>query len=108
MTIRGHSERSYTSGTPPAGLLEGSRQQGKITNGGENKQSKKEGTEKKEETSDKTWVSERTVGDFLRTFNFPTPVDQDKCKASMKNGILSINVPKVEEKKQSRRIAIEG
>ena len=37
---------------------------------------------------------ERSVGDFMRTFKFPTGVDQEKVNASMENGILSISVPK--------------
>ncbi|PYH89987.1 30kD heat shock protein [Aspergillus ellipticus CBS 707.79] len=40
------------------------------------------------------WVSERSVGEFHRTFSFPTRVDQDGVKASLKNGILSLLVPK--------------
>lgn len=42
----------------------------------------------------KYWVSERSVGSFARSFSFPTRVDQDAVKASLKNGILSIVVPK--------------
>jgi HSP20 family molecular chaperone IbpA len=42
----------------------------------------------------KYWVSERSVGEFHRSFNFPNRVDQDHVKASLKNGILSIAVPK--------------
>lgn len=52
------------------------------------------------------WVTERSVGEFSRTFNFPGHIDQDKVKASLKNGILSIIVPKI-QKPQSRRINIE-
>ena len=39
-------------------------------------------------------VSERQVGQFERTFTFPAKVDQDGVKASLKNGIMSIVVPK--------------
>jgi HSP20 family protein len=42
----------------------------------------------------KYWVSERHVGKFQRMFTFPTKVDQDGVKANLKNGILSIVVPK--------------
>ena len=42
----------------------------------------------------KYWVSERHVGQFQRMFTFPTKVDQDGVKANLKNGILSIVVPK--------------
>jgi HSP20 family molecular chaperone IbpA len=40
------------------------------------------------------WATERSVGEFQRTFTFPTRVDQDNVKASLKNGILSVTVPK--------------
>lgn len=40
------------------------------------------------------WASERVTGEFQRTFSFPTRVDQNAVKASLKNGILSVVVPK--------------
>lgn len=52
------------------------------------------------------WVSERSVGEFQRTFSFPTRVDQENVKASLKNGILSIVVPKAAAP-VSKRISIE-
>lgn len=54
----------------------------------------------------KYWVSERSVGEFHRSFAFPARVDQDAVKASLKNGILSIVVPKATAP-QSRKINIE-
>lgn len=52
------------------------------------------------------WVSERSVGEFHRSFSFPTRVDQDAVKASLKNGILSVVVPKAQAP-QPRKINIE-
>ena len=46
------------------------------------------------EVSKKYWVSERQVGQFYRMFTFPVRVNQDDVKANLKNGILSIIVPK--------------
>lgn len=40
------------------------------------------------------WAIERSVGEFQRSFSFPTRVDQDNVKAALKNGVLSITVPK--------------
>ncbi|PYI10960.1 30 kDa heat shock protein [Aspergillus sclerotiicarbonarius CBS 121057] len=40
------------------------------------------------------WHSERSIGEFHRTFSFPTRVSQDDVKASLKNGVLSIFLPK--------------
>jgi HSP20 family molecular chaperone IbpA len=42
----------------------------------------------------KYWVAERHVGQFQRMFTFQTKVDQDGVKANLKNGILSIVIPK--------------
>jgi HSP20 family protein len=121
LTVKGHTERSYTSGTPPAGFVEGAPAQAAITEGEKDNKAHKatvedEGAEgstevtKKDESAQgsdeaKFWVSERSVGEFSRSFTFPTRVDQDNVKASMKNGILSIHVPKA-KKHESRKITI--
>jgi HSP20 family molecular chaperone IbpA len=52
------------------------------------------------------WISERSIGQFSRTFSFPNRVDQEKVKASLKDGILSIVVPKAAAP-ETRRINIE-
>jgi len=124
LTVRGHTERSYSSGTPPAGFVEGSTSSGAITEGGgEGKENKdhaktdnhKDSTKKLTEVTAqdgnspqpeaKYWVSERSVGEFSRSFNFPSRVDQENVRASMKNGILSIVVPK-SNKPEGRKITI--
>ena len=61
---------------------------------------------KKAEPSSKYWVSERSVGEFERRFSFTGRVELENVKASLKNGILSVVVPKVVAQ-QSRRINIE-
>lgn len=53
----------------------------------------------------KYWLTERSFGEFSRTFNFPTRVDQDTVSASFKDGVLSITVPKA-RKHESRRITV--
>ena len=63
-------------------------------------------SKKAAEPSDKYWVSERSVGEFERRFSFPGRVELENVKASLKNGILSVVVPKVAAQ-QSRRINIE-
>jgi len=70
------------------------------------KQSEQHEVAKKEEPKQKYWVSERSVGSFHRSFAFPARVDQDAVKASLKNGILSIVVPKATAP-QSRKVNIE-
>ncbi|CCU78773.1 30 kDa heat shock protein [Blumeria hordei DH14] len=56
--------------------------------------------------SEKFWVMERSIGEFSRSFAFPVRVDQDNVKASMKNGILSVFVPKG-WKQEGRKITIQ-
>jgi HSP20 family molecular chaperone IbpA len=57
------------------------------------------------EPGDKFWVSERSVGQFSRSFSFPSRIEQDGVKAGLSNGILALTVPKA-KKHESRRIAI--
>ncbi|ODM21945.1 30 kDa heat shock protein [Aspergillus cristatus] len=61
---------------------------------------------KSENNKHRYWVSERSVGEFHRTFSFPDKIDQDKVKASLKNGILSVVVPK-ETASGVKKITIE-
>jgi len=121
LTISGHTERSY----------EGVRQ-GRVTEADDsslqqNPTAEEEGQgastsegndttitkadDKKElsqidEDRPRFWVSERSYGSFHRSFQFPTEVDQDNIKASLKNGILEISVPKVKAR-EPRKIQIQ-
>ncbi|KAJ5172295.1 hypothetical protein N7492_004888 [Penicillium capsulatum] len=52
------------------------------------------------------WASERSVGQFQRTFTFTTRVDQDHVRANFKNGILSLVVPKATTP-QTKKIRIQ-
>lgn len=61
----------------------------------------------KKEDGDKYWVRERYVGEFQRAFSFPQSVDHDAVKASLKDGILSIVVPKKLGPDGARKINIE-
>ncbi|KAE8354722.1 HSP20-like chaperone [Aspergillus coremiiformis] len=60
----------------------------------------------KAEKKARFWVSERSVGEFHRSFTFPSRVDQDNVKASLKNGILSVAVPKATAQ-GTKKITIE-
>ncbi|KLP04676.1 probable heat shock protein 30 [Fusarium fujikuroi] len=108
LVIRGKSQRTYTSGNPPAGFVEGPSMHGAIKgDGDEHNKSQPQQPEKGDKHDDKTkyWLAERSVGEFSRTFTFPSHVDQDSVSASFQDGILSIIVPKV-KKHESRRIQI--
>ena len=65
----------------------------------------KDAVTKKAEPEYKYWVNERSIGEFTRTFQFPGTVDQEAVKASLKNGILRVVVPKLV--RAERRIVVE-
>ncbi|HUP43578.1 MAG TPA: Hsp20 family protein, partial [Thermoanaerobaculia bacterium] len=46
-----------------------------------------------------------SYGSFLRTFSLPSQVSAEGVKASFKEGVLTIEIPKAEEAKP-RKIAI--
>ena len=58
-------------------------------------------TEKEEKKKDYIRV-ERSYGSFYRSFNIGVPVKADEIKASYKNGVLEINLPKAEVKKPKK------
>ncbi|PFH57401.1 hypothetical protein XA68_15116 [Ophiocordyceps unilateralis] len=134
MLIRGRVERTYSAGTPPAGHIEDVGERGAITEEGEAPSSsrnslhqatvedesdnkgagegktetaveEKKPEEKKPQDKAKYWLTERSIGEFSRSFNFPSRIDQDAVSAQFKDGILEIVVPKA-KKHESRRITI--
>lgn len=44
-------------------------------------------------------LQERPSGRFLRAVSLPEPVDSTKVEASLKNGVLTLRIPKAEEAK---------
>lgn len=61
---------------------------------------KGEKKQEKEEKDGQRHVVERSYGAFVRMVRLPAPVAQDNIKASFKNGVLTISLPKTEEAKQ--------
>jgi HSP20 family protein len=118
LTISGRHEHVREEGRrPEGGLLEGSGSSQARIEGHDKADSSKSASASATPNTDvqttnvdahpdgpsqpKYWVSERSVGSFHRSFAFPARVDQDAVKASLKNGILSIAVPKA--KAQTKR-----
>ncbi|MCI0454258.1 MAG: Hsp20/alpha crystallin family protein [Candidatus Dadabacteria bacterium] len=57
-------------------------------------------TKKEEEVKEEDYYyAERSYGSFSRMLNLPAKVKADKVKASFKNGVLEIHLPKAEESK---------
>ncbi|TVY20373.1 30 kDa heat shock protein [Lachnellula arida] len=125
LSIRGHVERSYESGEAPAASSGAIKEAGETKDHSNshkatveddakepatppsetNKQVQRSSQQQEQAPASRYWVSERSIGSFSRTFSFPVRVDQDHVRASMKDGILSIVVPKTNEK-GSRKITI--
>ena len=53
------------------------------------------------------WVSERSFGDFRRVFNFPSAINQEKAHASLKDGVLSMIVPKTDSTATTKKITVD-
>lgn len=121
LTVSGRHEHVREEGERPQGFIENGQEQKKLEHqptvedeqpadtGAAQvaKQSSHQDVFKSEEDfKPKYWVSERSVGEFHRSFAFPSRVDQDAVKASLKNGILSVVIPKAQAP-QSRKINIE-
>ncbi|MCL7030241.1 hypothetical protein MKW94_007775 [Papaver nudicaule] len=62
-----------------------------------------------EEKNDKWHRVERSSGKFLRRFRLPENAKMEEVKATMDNGVLTVCVPKVEQKKpEVKSIEIGG
>ncbi|KAM0514855.1 hypothetical protein ACHAPE_006531 [Trichoderma viride] len=132
LLIRGKVERTYTAGTSPTDAVEDASVSGAVTDSeqerpksphqatvedepedgattttaaSENEVVKAAPTKQKPTDTAKYWLTERSVGEFARTFNFPTRVSQEGVTASFKDGILNVVVLKA-AKHEPRRIAV--
>lgn len=68
--------------------------------------------EKKQEKVEKrkdTYRSERRYGSLSRSFRLPDAIDQDKVAAEIKNGILTVTLPKTPEaRKKVKKIGVKA
>jgi len=67
---------------------------GVLTIAGEKKEERREEDDKK-----RVIVSERSYGSFCRSITLPEAIKADEIRASFKDGILTVEVPKAEEVK---------
>ena len=61
----------------------------------------------KEEGDENCHFTERSYGAFSRTIQLPQEVQTDKIKASYKNGVLTVTLPKTEEAKAKEEVEIK-
>ncbi len=65
-------------------------------------------SEHEEKDGERTYI-ERSYGSFVRTIPFDVEVDEDNATASMKNGVLTIRVPKTAKAvKGAKRLNIKA
>lgn len=62
----------------------------------------------KEEKREGYYLSERRFGSFQRSFPIPSGADADKIEAVLKNGVLTITLPKVAGAKAEKTIAVQA
>ena len=63
--------------------------------------------EEKEEKGKNYYRKECFSGTFSRSFSLPENIDVDKIDATYKNGVLTIDIPKSEEKNNKKEIKIK-
>ncbi len=69
---------------------------------------KGEKQEEREEKKKGYYMRERSSGSFERTFQVPEGIDTDKIKASFKNGVLAVTLPKsAEARRAEKKIAVK-
>ena len=62
--------------------------------------------EKRSERKDENGYSERSYGRFERRIALPSNIDEDKCQADFRNGVLTVTIPRAAEKARGRRIPL--
>jgi len=80
--------------------IEVSVQDGMLTLRGERK-------EEREEKDEDYYCCERVAGKFFRTLALPAGVDAEHVKATFKNGVLEVHIPRTKEAK-AKRIEIKA
>jgi HSP20 family molecular chaperone IbpA len=127
LVIKGRVEKSYTTGEPAeasGAITEPAAPEKETAGNGHQAAARDEEDERqakgaqvtttnkqqamqhqKQKPTFKYWLSERSVGEFSRVFQFPGRVERDNVSASLDNGILTVKVPKA-KKLETRRINI--
>lgn len=133
LVVSGKTERTYTAGTSPSASTENTPSTETASEKAESVRSHQATVEDEDEASEhesgfevvtteeekkpenkapqqpadkaKYWLTERSIGQFSRSFHFPTLVEHEEVSARFQDGILSITVPKA-KKHEAHRIFI--
>jgi HSP20 family protein len=68
---------------------------------------KGEKKEEKEERNEGYYMSERRFGSFQRALRLPDGVDDSRITADLKNGVLTVTMPKSAEASKQRKVEIK-
>jgi HSP20 family protein len=66
------------------------------------------GEKRSTRTDQERGYSERSYGRFERSITLPASVDEDKCSANFRDGVLTITLPKSAERQRGKRIPLGG
>lgn len=70
---------------------------------------KGEKRQEKEEKNKNYYLSERSYGQFQRSFSLPAGIDRDKIAAEFAKGVLTLTLPKsVEAQQQQKKIEVKA
>jgi HSP20 family protein len=61
----------------------------------------------REEKGENHYCTERVSGKFYRQFSLPETIESSQISAKVKNGVLTLHLPKAKESKIQRRICVE-
>jgi HSP20 family protein len=60
----------------------------------------------KRDENDRYYAVERSYGSFTRTFTLPTDIDEARVDAELRDGVLSLRVPKAREQ-QAKKVQLK-
>lgn len=66
------------------------------------------GEKRSTRTDKERGYSERSYGRFERSITLPANIDEDKCTADFRDGVLTITLPKSAERQRGKRIPLGG
>ncbi|KAL8403101.1 hypothetical protein RB594_008383 [Gaeumannomyces avenae] len=103
MSIRGRSERDAGKEKEKDSGAQQEPNGKEVTHQDKSKQ--QVGAQREQRPQLKYWVTERSFGEFARSFTFPSRVDPSGVVAKLDNGVLNLVVPKA-AKPQGRKITV--
>ena len=66
------------------------------------------GEKRTQRTDEQRGYSERSYGSFERRIALPANVDEERCSAQFRDGVLTVTLPRSADKQRGRRIPLGG